>query len=125
MNLAVLIGRLGCPPERRVTSTGKNLCALRMATGYKPKEGEEVTDWHDVVVWGEAGRACVEHLTTGRMVAVTGRIQTRSWEDDKGEKKWRTEVVAQKVDFMPRSEEPEAVPPGSGPTLVKTDDLPF
>jgi single-strand DNA-binding protein len=125
MNLAVLIGRLGCPPEKRVTSKGTHVCNLRIATSYKPKEGEEVADWHDVVVWGDAGRACAEHLTTGQMVAVRGRIRTRSWDDDKGQKKWRTEVVAYKVDFLSGSREQRPAASGGGPTLVKTDDLPF
>ena len=101
MNLAVLIGRLGRDPERRTTKTGMEVCSLRVATDFKPKGGESKTEWHDVVVWGDSARACGEHLTSGRMVAVQGRLQTRSWDDEQGQKKWRTEIVANRVDFLP------------------------
>ena len=100
MNLAVVIGRLGCDPERRATKGGPDVCSLRVATDSKPRGGEARTEWHDVVVWGDSARACAEHLRTGRMVAVQGRLQTRSWEDERGQKKWRTEIVAHRVDFL-------------------------
>lgn len=101
MNLAVVIGRLGRDPERRTTKGGTEVCSLRVATDFKPKGGEAKTEWHDVVVWGDSARACAEHLGSGRMVAVQGRLQTRSWEDESGQKKWRTEIVAHRVDFLP------------------------
>lgn len=101
MNLAVVIGRLGCDPERRNTKSGADVCSLRVATDFTPKGGEARTEWHDIVVWGDAARACAEHLSSGRMVAVQGRLQTRSWDDAQGHKKWRTEIVAHRVDFLP------------------------
>ena len=116
MNLAIIIGRLGRDPEGRVTNGGKDVCSLRVATDFKAKGSEVRTEWHDVVVWDDAARACAEHLTCGRMVAVQGRIQTRSWHNDQGEKKWRTEIIANRVDFLTggesrsREREPSSLP---------------
>ena len=100
MNLAIIIGRLGRDPEKRVTTGGQDVCSLRIATDFKGKGSETKTDWHDVVVWGQSAQACAEHLKCGRLVAVQGRLHTRSWENGQGEKKWRTEIVAHRVDFL-------------------------
>ena len=100
MNFVIVFGRLGRDPERRSTRDGRVVCNLRVATDFKSREGETRTEWHDVVVWGETARACADHLKSGRQVAVQGRLQTRSWDDDAGQKRWRTEIVATRVEFI-------------------------
>ena len=110
MNLAIVVGRLGREPETSVTKAGATVCRLRVATDYKPKDGEARTQWHDVVVWGDSGRACAQYLKSGRLVAIQGRLQTRSWEDESGATKWRTEIVARRVDFLPSGPAGEVAP---------------
>ncbi len=103
MNKAILIGNLGNDPEVRQTNSGTNVCNFRMATSRKyTKNDEQVeeTEWHRVVVWGKQAEHCGEFLSKGRQVAVEGRIQTKSYETDSGEKKYSTEIVADRVQFL-------------------------
>ena len=101
MNSVFLVGRLGADPEVRRTTAGKAVCNLRVATDRTNKDGEkQEPDWHRVVVWDRQAETCERYLEKGRMVAIAGRLQHRSWEDDKGEKKYMTEVVAHRVQFF-------------------------
>jgi len=101
MNSVFLVGRLGADPEMRQTATGKSVCNLRVATDRANKDGvKQDPDWHRVVVWDRQAETCERYLEKGRMVAITGRLQHRSWEGDKGEKKFMTEVVAYRVQFF-------------------------
>lgn len=133
MNKAILRGNLGNNPELRFTSTGQPVCNFRMATNrvYGTKEGErrKETTWHRVVVWGKQAESCAEYLSKGRQVYVEGRLQTRSWEDRDGNKRWTTEVVAQTVQFLgggrkQQQEEPEP-PQNETPPDFSDDDLPY
>ena len=97
LNRAILVGNLGADPELKYTQGGQAVLKLRIATteSYMNKGGErqERTDWHNVVVWGKRGEALNKFLSKGRTVWVEGRIQTRSWEDKEGNKKFATEIV--------------------------------
>jgi single-strand DNA-binding protein len=103
MNKVFLIGRLGRDPEVRFIGTGKAVCTLSLATdehwtdasGAKQKR----VDWHRVQVWGKQAEACGKYLATGREVLVEGSIRTREYEKD-GTKRYVTEVVAQRVQFL-------------------------
>lgn len=104
VNKVILVGRLGQDPELNYTNSGTAVCNLRMATGdsYTNRDGERVdtTEWHDVVAWGGLGETCGEYLEKGRQVYVEGQLQTRSWEDRDGNKRYSTEVKARDVVFL-------------------------
>lgn len=111
MNHVVLLGHLGADPKLSKTQAKKAVANLSIATntGWKDQEGEkrERTDWHSVVVWGAQAERCAQHLEKGRLVLVTGRLQSRTWEDDEGNRRYSTEVVASRVEFLDRPKESE------------------
>jgi single-strand DNA-binding protein len=105
VNKVILIGNLGADPELRYTPNGNRpVCSLRIATSevFKDKSGQrqEQTEWHRVTVWGEQAENCNKYLSKGRSVYVEGRLQTRTWDDKDGQKKYSTEVVAERVKFL-------------------------
>lgn len=105
VNKVILIGNLGADPELRYTPNGNRpVCSLRIATTevYKDKAGakQEQTEWHRITVWGDQAENCNKYLAKGRSVYVEGRLQTRSWDDKDGQKKYSTEVVAERVKFL-------------------------
>ncbi len=107
MNKAILIGRLTRDPEMNTTSTGIDVCRFTLAINrsYKDASGNEQTDFIPIVVWRNQAANCGKYLVKGSQCAVTGTIQTRTYEKD-GEKRYVTEVVADNVEFLAR--------PGSG-----------
>jgi single-strand DNA-binding protein len=99
LNRVILIGNLGQDPELRYTQSGQGVLSLRMATTESyfdntTKERKERTEWHSVTVWGKRGEALNKILSKGSRICVEGRLQTRSWEDKQGSKRYTTEVVA-------------------------------
>lgn len=100
----MLIGNLGKDPEIRFTAGGQAVANFSIATTerWKGKDGntEEKTEWHNIVVWGKLAELCREYLHKGRPVYVEGRLQTRSWDDKEGKKRYTTEVVAQTIQFL-------------------------
>ncbi|MFO8233489.1 MAG: single-stranded DNA-binding protein [Longimonas sp.] len=108
VNKVILVGRLGQDPELNYTNSGTAVCNMRMATGdsYTNRDGERVdtTEWHDVVAWGGLGETCGEYLEKGRQIYVEGQLQTRSWEDRDGNKRYSTEVKARDVIFLSGSD---------------------
>ena len=104
INKVTLVGNLGADPEVKKTSSQTTVTLFNLATSrsWINKEGQkqEQTEWHRIVVWGKLAETCGEYLSKGRQVYVEGRLQTRSWEDDKGQKRYTTEVVAQQVLFL-------------------------
>lgn len=102
LNRVILIGNLGQDPELRYTQSNQGVLSLRMATTESyfdntTKERKERTEWHTVVVWGKRGEALNKILSKGSRIAIEGRLQTRSWEDKTGSKRYSTEVNAQNV----------------------------
>src|SRR5262245_15333085 len=104
INKVILIGRLGADPELKTVTGGNNVARLSVATSenWTDREGQkqERTEWHRVVVWGKLAELCGKYLSKGRQVYVEGRLQTRSWEDNQGQKKYSTEIVANTVQFL-------------------------
>lgn len=104
VNKVILIGNLGSDPELRHTQSGQAVCEFRLATNeaWTDKQGQrqERTEWHRIIVWGKHGEACAKYLAKGRMAYVEGKLQTRSWEDKEGIKRYTTEVIAQSVQFL-------------------------
>ncbi len=103
LNKVMLIGNLGKDAETRYTPSGAAVTNFSLATAYRSKdtqtgEWKDNTDWHDIVVW--RAEKIAEYLTKGRQVYVEGRLRTRSWEDQNGQKRYRTEVVADGFGLM-------------------------
>lgn len=106
LNSVVLIGNLTRDPELRYTPSGLPVCTLRLAVGrnFPNSQGEMETDYFNVVVWRNQAEKCAEYLAKGRQIAVTGRLQSRSWEAADGGKRSAVEVVADRVVFLGRRE---------------------
>ncbi len=104
INKVILVGRLGANPELRYTPGGQGVANFNMATSeqWTDKTGkkQERTEWHRIVVWGKLAELCSQYLAKGRQAYVEGRLQTRSWDDKEGIKRYTTEVVAQTVQFL-------------------------
>ena len=139
LNRVMLIGRLGKDPEQRYMPNGKAVCNFSIATSERwKKDGEkqERTEWHNVVAFDKLGEICGEYLRKGSQVFIEGKLQTRSWEDKEGVKRYTTEIRADQMvmlggrggDSMPRDSGP---PPsdadfGRGESFQATDDdVPF
>ena len=139
VNKVILVGNLGANPEVRATQGGQMVANLRLATTerWTDKNGQkqEMTEWHRVVVWGRQAEIVSQYLTKGRQIYVEGRIRTRQWQDQQGQKRFTTEIVAQNIQMLgsrqeggPREDMGAALPPddttadfGGGPD----DDIPF
>lgn len=104
VNKVILVGRLGADPEIKTVGSGQSVARLSLATSenWTGKDGQkqERTEWHRIVVWGRQAENCGKHLSKGRQVYIEGRLQTRSWEDPQGQKKYSTEIVASTVQFL-------------------------
>ena len=100
MNKVLLTGRLTRDPELRVTGTGKNVTTFNMATHEYGGGGKEKSEYHTVVTWDRLAEICGRYLGKGQQVAVEGRIQTRTWDDDRGARHWKTEIVASQVEML-------------------------
>jgi single-strand DNA-binding protein len=104
VNKVILVGNLGADPELKYTPSNRPVCNLSVATNevWKDKAGQkqERVEWHRVNVWGDQAEHCSKYLAKGRMVYVESRIQTRSWDDKEGKKRYTTEVVADRVVFL-------------------------
>ena len=132
INKAILIGNLGADPEVRYTQTGTAVASFTIATTESwTKDGakEEKTEWHRIVAFARLGEICGEYLSKGSKVYIEGRIQTRSWDDKDGVKKYTTEIVAREMKMLsPKgagapTESHKEEPPMAEP--IAGDDVPF
>lgn len=116
-NQVTLMGNLTRDPELRTTPNGQSVCSFSLALNrsYKGQDGEwkEMTDFVDVVAWGPLGERVAQYLNKGRPALVSGRLQSRSWEQD-GQKRSKVEVVANDVTFLGS--------PGGGSTPTGSDE---
>ena len=98
VNKVILVGNLGKDPELRQTQSGTSVGNFSMATSekYNDRDGNKVenTQWHNIVVWNKLADICAQYLTKGKQVYIEGKLQTRSWDDRDGNKRYTTEVVA-------------------------------
>src|SRR6476659_2243606 len=136
VNKVILVGNLGKDPEVRFTQTGSAVANFSIATSEQGNDRDgkrqERTEWHNIVVWGKQAESCGQYLAKGRQVFVEGSIRTRQYDDKEGNKRYITEVIGQRVQFLggrggagdtPRSvEEP---PGGQGGGTAEDDDMPF
>jgi len=104
VNKVIIVGRLGKDPEIRSTNSGTPVASLSLATSesWVNKEGqkEEKTEWHNVVLWSKLADLAGRYLNKGRQVYIEGKLQTRSWEDQNGMKRYTTEIVANNMQFL-------------------------
>lgn len=147
LNKAMLIGNLGADPEVRYTQNNTAVATISVATSERYKDGngemQERTEWHRVVAWGKLAEICQNYLKKGNKVYFEGPIQTRSWEDKDGQKRYTTEIKAlnmvmldSKPDGMGGGAQSPAAAKGSGAAASASsfsdsdmdnidDDLPF
>ena len=108
LNKVMLIGNLGTDPEMRYTANGSAVTTFRMACSrnFSGADGErrEETEWFSVVTWNKLAETCSQFLQKGRRAYVEGRLQTRSWDGPDGNKRYRTEVIANTVLFLDRAQ---------------------
>ncbi len=106
-NKAIIIGNVTRDPEMKALPSGAKVTQLSIATNrvWKDANGakKEQTDFHNVVVFGRQAETVAQYIKKGSSLMVEGRIQTRSWDDKDGKKNYRTEIVADRVQFGPRS----------------------
>jgi single-strand DNA-binding protein len=110
LNKAIIIGNLTRDPELKALPSGVKVASFAVATNrvWKDKNGvkQENVDYHNVVVFGRQAEICGQYLKKGGSVLVEGRMQTRSWDDAAGVKKYRTEIIADRIQFGPRRDAP-------------------
>ena len=118
VNKVILIGRLGKDPEMKYTPSGTAVANFTMATNesIRDKEGNytEQTEWHRVVAFGRTAEVAGEYMTKGKLVYIEGRLQTRSWDDQNGQKKYMTEIICNNLQLLG----------GRGETDTKSADSP-
>ncbi|MBI1997717.1 MAG: single-stranded DNA-binding protein [Deltaproteobacteria bacterium] len=104
VNKVILVGNLGKDPEVRFTNSGSAVARFPIATSevWNDRDGnrQERTEWHNIIVWGKQGEHCGQYLAKGRQVYVEGSIRNRSYDDKNGNKRYVTEIVAQRVQFL-------------------------
>jgi single-strand DNA-binding protein len=142
LNKAILIGNLGADPEIRYTQSGTQVATFRIATTerWKGQDGQmqESTEWHRIVAYKRLAEICGEYLNKGSKIYIEGKIQTRKWQDQNGNDKYTTEIIAREMKMLsPRGgaatgqqsgaseyQEPQysEPPPGYGGT---GEDVPF
>ncbi len=119
LNKVTLIGNLTRDPELKALPSGIKVCNMAIATNrsFKNKDGQrqDATEFHNIVVFGRIAELAAQYLKKGSQALVEGRLQTRSW-DQGGEKKYRTEIVAENVQFGNRPTGAGAGTPGKGDT---------
>ena len=126
LNKVMLIGNLGRDPEMRYTPSGKPVTSFSLAASrnWVSANGErhDETEWFNVVAWGNLAEICNQYLSKGQKVYVEGRLQTRSWEDENGQKHFRTEVVANEMVILTgRPEQLESL----NSAEIGASDIPF
>ena len=132
LNRVMLIGNVGSDPEMRFTPNGNPVTSFRVATNrvYTTSEGErkQETEWFTVVAWRKQAESCNQYLTKGQRVYVEGSLRSRSWEGQDGQRKWRVEVIANRVLFLDK-QATAVLPSDETPTEltdeVEPEDLPF
>jgi single-strand DNA-binding protein len=122
INKVILIGNVGQDPEVKYTgdaSNGAKVATLRLATSerYKDRNGnaQEITEWHNIVVWRATAEYCEKYVSVGDSLCIEGKIKYRTWETDRGEKRYATDIVADHLQTLGR----KAAPAGND------DDLPL
>jgi len=108
LNKVVLIGHLTNTPEIKTIPSGQMVCSFGLATNrtwtnQSTKEKQEKAEFHNIVLWGRLAEIASQYLNKGSLAMIEGRIQTRSWEDQSGSKRYKTEIVGENIQLGPRT----------------------
>lgn len=108
LNKVFLIGRLTKDPEVRTTPSGQMVCNFGLATNrvwsnQETHQKQEKTEYHNIVLWRRLAEIASQYLKKGSLVLIEGRIQTRSWNDQSGNKRYKTEIIAENIQLGPKS----------------------
>jgi len=140
LNKAILVGRLTRDPQLRTLPSGQSVVSFGLATDrfYTDKNGEkkQQTEFHNIVMFGKLAEIASQYLTKGSLALIEGRLQTRSWQDSSGNQRWRTEIIAERLQLGPKSAgkvtppaPPEELPKEEIPIIeegeIDVKDLPF
>jgi len=134
INKAILIGNLGADPEIRYTQSGTQVTTFNVATTerWKGQDGQmqESTEWHRIVAWKRLAEICAEYLSKGSKVYIEGAIKTRKWQDQQGNDRFTTEIIAREMKMLsPRNGESSSgempEPPSGYGTGGMGEDVPF
>ena len=127
VNKVVIVGHIGADPETRFTPSGTAVANFNVATNESRKNSDggyqDHTEWHSCVLFGKRAEFAGEYLKRGQLIYLEGRLQTRSWEDDSGTKKYKTEVIGNEITMLGKKV-------GTGGSSqegndTSDDDLPF
>jgi single-strand DNA-binding protein len=131
LNKVFLIGRLVSDPEMRSTPQGQSVCSFRIATNRawtnrETGQKQEKTEYHNIVLWRRLAEIASQYLTKGSLVFIEGRIETRSWQDASGNKRYRTEIIAERMQLGPRAAG-KVIPAEGGPAgeEVPSEEIPI
>ncbi len=130
MNKAMVIGNLGNDPEVRYTQNETPVATFSVATTERWKDSEgnkqEQTDWHRIVAWRGLAEVCGEHLSKGDKVYIEGKLRTRKWEDQDGNTRYTTEIIARDMEMLGgRQDDGTSLPNGKNEEPPMPDDVPF
>jgi single-strand DNA-binding protein len=108
LNKVILIGRLATDPEIRTTPTGQSVCSFRLATNRVwvdrgNNQRQEKTEYHNIILWRKLAEIASRFLTKGSLALIEGRIETRSWQDSSGNRRFKTDVIAERMQLGPRA----------------------
>jgi len=124
LNKAFLIGRLTADPQAKSLPSGQQVCNFGLATSrfFTDKSGQkqQQTDFHNIVLFGRLAEIASQYLTKGSLVFIEGRIRTRNWQGANGNKKYRTEIVAERIQLGPKAAG-KVVPEGAPPEVSKEE----
>ena len=128
LNKVFLIGRLVSDPETRSTPQGQSVCSFSIATNRvwtnrTTNQKQEKVEYHNIVLWRRLAEIASQYLTKGSLVLVEGRIETKSWQDASGNKRFRTEVIGERMQLGPRAAG-KIVPPATGPAEAPSTEAP-
>src|SRR4030065_314911 len=126
LNKVLIIGNLGRDPEMRYTPSGRPVTTFSVATSrtWNTAEGEKrvETEWFNVVAWSSLAEICKQYLTKGQIVYIEGRLQTRHWDDNEGNKHTSVEIVANEMIMLSEKRESEETP---GAEIPEDEEFPF
>ena len=129
LNKIFLIGRLVIDPEMRTTPQGQSVCSFRIATNRvwtnrATNQKQEKTEYHNIVLWRRLAEIASQYLAKGSLVFIEGRIETRSWQDASGNKRFRTEIIGERMQLGPRAAG-KIIPPAAGPEEAPPEEIPI
>lgn len=126
LNKVMIIGRLGRDPEMRYTPSGRPVTTFSVATSrtWNTSDGERrvETEWFNIVAWGNLAEICKQYLAKGQQVYIEGRLQSRTWDDDKGNKHTSVEIVANEMIMLGEKREGESP---SETDFPESEEYPF